>query len=490
MKKHLIYLLVAFSILMVGCQKELSFEGSNSPAKGSLQSDVTGDCLPKTVNGTYVVAAALVPATNTITVQVNATKTGTYVVYTDTVNGFFFRATGTFTTLGANNITLRGFGTPFQSNVTNFVVRFDTTFCDIQVTVTTPLPPGAGNLAGSPNACAPITVNGGYSPGVALTSGNNVMVQVNVTTAGAFNITTDTVAGIWFTFSGALAMSPPPQNVTLQAQGAITAGTPAGPKTFKVKLGTSQCTFVVDVVGPAVFTIDCPNVIVSGVYQVGVNLNPSFHTIYLPITVATAGAYSINAQVNGMTFTGSGTLTLVSGSITLTGVSSTAPAGPAGIKLLPVGTCSIPITVAPVPTINWKFNVVGIATVYQGSTLTATLDVPVPGFTTFDYEGDNAVADDIIFQLIDLAGGMNVNETYDTKSQGASNVALTFEFTAGDNSIDLWADPSDIAVSIIFKITSHNTAARVIKGTFQGTANDTVSGTVKTVSGGTFDITY
>lgn len=89
MKKLLLYWLAAVTIISFGCQKELSFEGSNTPAEGSLQFDLTGDCLPKTVNGTYVVGVDLVPATNTITVQVNVSKTGPYVVYTDTMNGFF-----------------------------------------------------------------------------------------------------------------------------------------------------------------------------------------------------------------------------------------------------------------------------------------------------------------------------------------------------------------------------------------------------------------
>src|SRR6185436_16318778 len=99
------------------------------------QSDVTGDCLPKTVNGTYVATTALVPATNTISVQVNVLKTGTYEIGTDTVNGYYFRAASTFTTLGATTVTLRGNGTPFAPGVNNFVVSFDSTFCDIQVTV-------------------------------------------------------------------------------------------------------------------------------------------------------------------------------------------------------------------------------------------------------------------------------------------------------------------------------------------------------------------
>ena len=53
MKKYFFYWLALCVIIVVGCQKELSFEGPNTPAEGSLQADITGDCLPKTVNGVY-----------------------------------------------------------------------------------------------------------------------------------------------------------------------------------------------------------------------------------------------------------------------------------------------------------------------------------------------------------------------------------------------------------------------------------------------------
>ena len=312
MKKQMIYFLALVLLIATGCQKELSFEGPNTPAKGTLQDDVTGDCLPKTVNGTYVVGTQLVPATNTIVVQVNVTQTGTFVVTTDTMNGFYFRATGTFTTLGATNVTLRGYGTPFSvgSGVTNFVVSFDTTFCDIQVPITSP---GIGSLEGSPNACAPIAVNGGYSPGVALTAANNAVVQVNVTTAGIFNITTDTVAGIWFSFSGSLALSPPPQNVTLVAYGAIPTGTVTGSKTFTVKLGTSICTFVVNVAGPADGTCSgapnaCTPSTVFGTSSVGSAVTAAAgDSVQIQINVTTAGAYNITTNtVTGFSFAGSG----------------------------------------------------------------------------------------------------------------------------------------------------------------------------------------
>src|SRR5258705_10499393 len=185
MKKHLIYWLAAFIIMMVSCQKELSFEGSNSPAKGSLRSDVTGYCLPKTVNATYGAASAFVPATNTISVQVNVAKTGTYVITTDTVNGYYFRAASTFTTLGATTVTLRGNGTPFAAGVNNFVVSFDSTFCDIQVTV---LPAGSGPAVftlvsgGTPSNCASAVVAGTYVQNAVLNATNYADIMFNWTT--------------------------------------------------------------------------------------------------------------------------------------------------------------------------------------------------------------------------------------------------------------------------------------------------------------------
>ncbi len=115
MKKHVFYWLAFGLMVITGCQKEVSFEVGNAPGAGSLQIDGTGDCLPKTVNGVYFSNTPLIPATNTITVQVNVTKTGTYIISTDTVNGYSFRTSGIFSTLGNTNVTLVSNGTPFAA---------------------------------------------------------------------------------------------------------------------------------------------------------------------------------------------------------------------------------------------------------------------------------------------------------------------------------------------------------------------------------------
>jgi hypothetical protein len=133
--KRKIAVFVLGVLVLAACSKELSYEGPDTPAEGTMQSALTGDCLPKTVTGIYKVAVPLVADSNTISVAVNVSTTGTYLVTTDTVNGFFFNATGRFTSPGTNTVKLRSNGTPFAAGVNNFRISFDSTFCDVQVTV-------------------------------------------------------------------------------------------------------------------------------------------------------------------------------------------------------------------------------------------------------------------------------------------------------------------------------------------------------------------
>src|SRR5690349_203381 len=109
MKKRFLFLfLISGLVLMNACQKEYSLENGNGISEGTLADDGAGDCLPKTVNGAYVVGVAL-GTSNSIQVQVNVTKAGSYTIYTDTVNGMWFRVTGVFTTTGLTTIQLKGF---------------------------------------------------------------------------------------------------------------------------------------------------------------------------------------------------------------------------------------------------------------------------------------------------------------------------------------------------------------------------------------------
>ena len=190
MKRILINTLTVVTLLFLfGCQKELSYETNVTASKGSLQSDASDECLPKIVSGSYIAGTAINDS-NFITVDVNVIKAGSYTISTDTVNGYFFRGTGSFTATGINSIKLTGQGKPTLPGINTFEVGFDSTFCFLQVTV---LPAGGGgpavfSLQGAGGNCLGDSVHGTYVKGTALNGTNTVDVKVNVTTIGTYNI--------------------------------------------------------------------------------------------------------------------------------------------------------------------------------------------------------------------------------------------------------------------------------------------------------------
>ena len=216
-------------------------------SKGSLQSDGSDACLPKVVSGSYVAGKTLNDS-NFITVDVNITKSGSYTVTTDTVNGYSFRGTGNFSATGINTIKLTGQGKPLASGVNTFEVSFDSSFCFLQVTV---LPSGTGaavlTLEGSGGNCLDASVQGTYVKNTALNSTNKVDIKVNVTTIGTYNISTTPINGITFSGTGSFTTTGV-QFVTLAG-----TGTPvnSGSITVSITVGSTSCTFPVVVAATA-----------------------------------------------------------------------------------------------------------------------------------------------------------------------------------------------------------------------------------------------
>lgn len=244
MKISYLLLILMSTMIFTACQKEKSFETGAAPSAGLLQENASGDCLPKTVNGVYVEGTALKADSNYIDVQVNVTKAGSYTVYTDTVNGVYFRATGTFTSTGINTVRLKGNGTPVNDGISNFTVTYTTSSCLVPVTIQ---PVGGAvdavfTLAGSPGNCMNYVVAGSYVVGTPMTPSNTVVINVNVTTAGTYTITTAVSNGITFSGSGTLAAGA--QTITLTASGTPAA---AGNTNIPVTAGTSNCNFSITV---------------------------------------------------------------------------------------------------------------------------------------------------------------------------------------------------------------------------------------------------
>jgi hypothetical protein len=99
-----------------------------------------------------------------------------------------------------------------------------------------------GSLTGAPGSCASFLINGTYAQEIALTAANTVQVQVNVTAAGPYAITTNTVGGVNFYKAGVFTTAGV-QTVVLQGNG--TPGL-SGNRTFTVNFGTSNCSFVIN----------------------------------------------------------------------------------------------------------------------------------------------------------------------------------------------------------------------------------------------------
>ena len=230
-------LLVLTSVLLIACQKEVSFEKGNFRASvGSLSVDGSGNCLGAVVSGTYYKDTAI-KVSNYVDVSVQVDTAGTYTISSDTVNGYYFKATGTFTATGTQVIRLVGGGKPLATGTNIFTVTYNGTVCEFTVTVTA----AAGGSAVFTISCTGATPAGSYVAGTALTAANTVTLNVNVTTVGTWSVTTaPAVNGIIFSGTGTFAATGA-QTIVLSANGSTPAA--GGTFTFTVTGGTSTCNF-------------------------------------------------------------------------------------------------------------------------------------------------------------------------------------------------------------------------------------------------------
>lgn len=356
MRRYFSFSLIAILSIFIlfSCQKEASFE-VGQVSKGSLL-NAAGNCSPVTIGGTFKATQALADS-NYIEVTVDATQTGTYTITTDTVNGYYFKGTGSFSTTGSHTVRLNGFGTPTAAGVDDFEIRYDGTTCSVSITVLTGGSTGGGSsvftLAGSPTTCTSFNLQGSYTQGTALAAANKVSLQVNVTTAGSWTLSTNTVTGFSFSGSGNFT-STGTQTITLNGSGTPTA---AGQQTFTVTVGSSSCTFTVTVLPntapQAVFTLQgapgaCASFNVAGTYTQGTALSAS-NTVSVQVNVTTAGQWVVTTNtVAGMIFAGAGTFTSTGvQTITLNGTGTPSAAGSQTFTVTAgTSTCTFQVTVS------------------------------------------------------------------------------------------------------------------------------------------------
>jgi hypothetical protein len=225
--------------------------------------------------GTYNAGQILV-AGNTVTLNVSVLAVGTYNLTTDTINGYWFNASGTFTNATVQSLTLNGHGTPGVNQTNNFTLSNGSTTCKFTIVVGGGTPAVFTLASGAGGACSVANVHGTYTVGTALSAANNVDVQVNVTTAGSYSFSTNTVNGIKFTASGTFTGTGV-QTVNMVAA-AGSNPTTQGVNTITPQVGTSTCTFDITVMPASTVPADAKySFVVNGItYQgplVGTVLN-------------------------------------------------------------------------------------------------------------------------------------------------------------------------------------------------------------------------
>jgi hypothetical protein len=249
-QKSLLWLLLV-TVVTVSCKKEYSYEkGRTNPSSGSLQSGTTGDCLGSAVGGVYKEDTTLTDS-NYVDVKVDVNIAGDYTIRTDTINGFYFSASGSFSATGQNTVRLQGTGKPQAVGSNIFTVTYDSSQCTFSIN--TLVGSGSGGTAvyalqGSPGNCVPGSTQGTYAVGIATNSSNTATVNVDVTTVGTYSIVTTTVNGVTFTASGTFS-GPGAQAIVLNAGGTPTA---EGSFTVPVTVGSTTCSFPLTVVSGAI----------------------------------------------------------------------------------------------------------------------------------------------------------------------------------------------------------------------------------------------
>lgn len=253
MKNLLLYLSLILSvILFTACQKELNFDAMPGDGKaiGTLKSS-SGTCLPGFIFGNLT-KDSTVKVTDFIELYADITTTGTYIIKSDTLSGFYFMGTGSVTSTGINIIRLKAFGTPRSIGPINFTMTFGTSVCVIDVYVNSGAPPPTAYTF----TCSSTTFGTGvYTAGTAVGPQHTVTLSVAVTSPGPWSINVAAINGISFSGSGTFAAAGNAQ-ITLTA-----AGTPlvASPPSYNyiVSNGASTCAFSITVAAsPAAPNLD------------------------------------------------------------------------------------------------------------------------------------------------------------------------------------------------------------------------------------------
>jgi hypothetical protein len=117
------------------CTASVTVLNGASTASFTLQGS-PNSCIVDTVIGGYIKGVAADTSSHVL-IAVNVTTPGTYSVSTNTVNGYSFSGSGTFSSTGVQTISLVASGTPVNAGLDVFTVNAGSSACTFSITVLT-----------------------------------------------------------------------------------------------------------------------------------------------------------------------------------------------------------------------------------------------------------------------------------------------------------------------------------------------------------------
>jgi hypothetical protein len=208
-------LLVNSCIFFSHCAKDYSYEGgiindsgiviNPPPVTPQATYTLSGSpsaCIDPAIRGDYFAGQKLTSG-NFIELTVDVNSIGTYIIKTDTVNGFSYYTKGEFTKTGKQTVVVPGSGSPAFSRNVHFNTYGENSACQFDLVVLTPGYPATYVLESSyDTSCTGHIVNGTYIKGTPLNATNKVSVRTYVTIPGVYTLATETINGVSFAYTG------------------------------------------------------------------------------------------------------------------------------------------------------------------------------------------------------------------------------------------------------------------------------------------------
>ncbi len=227
----------------------------------------------------------------THTITANVTAVGTYSIRTNTVNGVYYAATGTFSSAGSQQVVLTAIGTPLITGNNSYTLN-GTPSCSFSVSTRDGSTNGTAQVGGYNCSGADA---GSLTVGIPV-SGVSRTISANVVTVGTYNISI-TNAGITFAASGSFVVTGS-QPIILTATGTPTYG---GTQTFVINL-IGGCSFTRNITPAANFA--CTEAIGNYTPTGSLQSNIAYSGTYtLPYTAGNGTTYAALTVVSGYGFT-------------------------------------------------------------------------------------------------------------------------------------------------------------------------------------------